>query len=857
MNDIESFGQWFKQCRRALDLTQTALAQQVGCAPVTIRKIEGDELHPSKQLAELLAEQLHIPEQDRAGFLLFARGGRRPEQLADPFENHARAPWLGSSPRRTNLPNPLTSFVGRAAELAEVKTLVTTRRLVTLTGPGGIGKTRLATQVAGLLQDSFRDGVWFIDLAPLTDLAQVPLEVAAVIGVREEGGRSLIATLIDSMRTKQSLLILDNCEHLILACAQLAETLLQACSKLTILATSRETLAIAGETSFAVPPLAVPDLSSSPLDGHGFSLDLFSGFEAVRLFVERVQTVQSSFTLTQDNGIGVARICQRLDGIPLAIELAAARLKTLSIEQVGARLDDRFGLLRAGSRTALPRHQTLQATIDWSYELLSEIEQRMLRRLSVFAGGWTLEAAEFVCVVGDEQEGIRERDVLDLLSALVDKSLVLAETASKAKRYRLLETIRQYAHEKLIQTDETDQVGVRHLNLFLDLAERAEKELHGPDQVAWLDRLENEYDNLVTALDWSTVPLSSGQSEPSRVERGLQLGAALWWFWRVRGSPREGRERLTEILSRLDLESVSVVRAKALGGAGALAFAQGDYEAAQSSYESSLAVSRQIGGEYETVHALYGLGAIAQVRGEYAHAHAFYGEALASSRLTGYEWGVATSLLNLGWLSLDQSDYVTARALLEESLAILRRSGDKAGIALSLMNLGLVSYHEGDYRHASILYKESLSFYRETRDKAKVAYVNDSLAYIELHQGNYEKAWALFVESLAHFREFGNLRLIADVLEGMAGLAAAQRRPTLAARLFGAAEALLEEIGAHVESGNREEHDFNVAVARARLDEATFTAAWKKGRELSAEQAIEYALEMKDQPQEVFDPLEV
>jgi predicted ATPase/DNA-binding XRE family transcriptional regulator len=857
LNDAETFGHWLRQRRRALDLTQVDLARQIDVAPVTIRKLEGDELRPSKHLAEMLADHLGVAPQDREAFLLFARSGRQPEESPSSLTHPEQVPWREPISRRTNLPNPLTSFVGRESELAQVKELLRTRRLVTLTGSGGIGKTRLAMQAGNTLLDSFREGVWFIDLAPLSDPSQVPLAVAAVIGVREEEGgrRSVLDTLIDSLREKQSLLILDNCEHLILASAQLAETLLQACSNLTILATSREALAIAGETSFAVPPLIVPELSSLPDTEHGFSAELLADSEAVHLFVDRTQSVQPSFALTDENGMAVAQICQRLDGIPLAIELAAARLKTLSIEQLEARLDDRFRLLRAGSRTALPRHQTLRATIDWSYELLSDVEQIMLCRLSVFAGGWTLEAAEFVCADGSEPAGIHVRDILDLLSTLVDKSLVVAETAKGEKRYRLLETIRQYAREKFSQRDEWEQVRAGHLNWFLDLAEHAEQELHGPEQVMWLERLEIEYDNMLGALEWSLMASPSRQSQPAQVERGLRLAAALWWFWRVRGSPREGSKRLTAILSRPDTQRKSLVRAKALNGAGALAFLQGEYEAARAFYDESLDSGGEAGGAGEKVYALYGLGAIAQAQGDYARAHSFYGEALGLSRETGFEWGIASSLLNLGWLSLDQSEFDLAHSFLEESLEVFRKLGDKGGIARSLFNLGLILYYQGDYRRAYTLYEESLTFYRELRDKPRVAYIIDSLAYIELHEGNYEKARGLFVESLGFSREFGNRRLLADVLEGLAGLAAVERRPADAARLFGAAQALLEEIGFHLESSNRVEHEHNVTIARDQLDQAAFTAAWNEGRGLSVDQAIHFALEIKDRSPDLIEPM--
>jgi predicted ATPase/class 3 adenylate cyclase len=478
-----------------------------------------------------------------------------------------------------NLPLQLTSFVGREREQAEVRRLLTTARLVTLTGTGGCGKTRLALQVGAELADAFADGVWFVDLAPLADPALVPQTVAAVLGVHEVAGRPLLQTVADHLRGRELLLILDNCEHLLDACAQLADALLRACPRLRILATSRELLGVAGESAWRVPSLTLPDARQPPAAAS------LTQYEAVRLFIERAVAALPTFAVTNQNAPAVAQLCWRLDGIPLAIELAAARVRMLTVEQIAARLDDRFRLLTGGSRTALRRQQTLQAAIDWSYQLLSEEERLLLQRLAVFAGGWTLEAAEAVGV-GASIEGA---DVLDLLGALVDKSLVVAEGQGAHERYRLLETIRQYAGEKLLEAGEVGPIRDQHRDWYVGLAARAEPELTGPGEEEWLGRLEVEHDNLRAALAWSL------EGDPGV---GLRLAASLGGFWARHGHLVEGRRWLEAFLTRApapDDPEEQRVRARALRRAGILASDQQDRAAARTFLAESLILFRALG----------------------------------------------------------------------------------------------------------------------------------------------------------------------------------------------------------------------------------------------------------------------
>src|ERR671917_1439263 len=424
------------------------------------------------------------------------------------------------------LPSELSSFVGREEELAEVKRLLVNDRLLTLTGSGGCGKTRLALAVARELLEGFEDGVWLVELASLADPSLVPQVVASTLGVREQPGRSLTETLSDYLSSKKMLLVLDNCEHLIEGCAELAEALLRSCPELRVLATSREALGITGEVAWPVPSLSLPDVRRLP------DIESLPSYESARLFVERAAAVKPTFALTEQNASSVAHICYRLDGIPLAIELAAARTKVLSVEEIAARLGDSFRLLAAGSRTAMPRQRTLHATMDWSHQLLSQKERVLFRRLSVFAGGFTLEAAESICA-GEE---LQRNEVLDLLSHLVDKSLVIMWEDRTGTRYRLLETIRQYGKERLEEVGEAAHVRERHAGCYLAVAEEAEPELKGERQVTWLEPLETEHENLRVTMAWL---LGRGESEEA-----ARLGWALWLFWGIRTHLGEGRRAM-------------------------------------------------------------------------------------------------------------------------------------------------------------------------------------------------------------------------------------------------------------------------------------------------------------------------
>jgi predicted ATPase/DNA-binding SARP family transcriptional activator len=764
-----------------------------------------------------------------------------------------------------NLPLQLTRFIGREREIAAVKRLLQQTRLLTLTGAGGCGKTRLALQVGVDLLEEHADGVWLVELAALADPSLVAQTVATALGVREGPGHPLTETLIDTLRPKQVLLLLDNCEHLLPACAHLTENLLQACPQLRVLATSREALGLLGEQSYRVGPLSLPEPRQLP------PLERLQEYEAVQLFTDRAGLGQAMFALTAANAASVVQVCQQLDGMPLAIELAAARVKALPVEQIAARLDDMFRLLTGGSRTALRRHQTLRALIDWSYDLLSEEERALLRRLSVFAGGWTLEAAEGVC----EGDVIEAWQVFDLLTSLVEKSLVIYNERERDVRNRLLETVRQYARDRLLEVGETASVQGRHRDWFLALAERAEPELGGPEARTWLDRLEAEHENLRAALAWSGAQ--------GHIEAGLRLVGALAEFWFVRGYLREGRQHLAGLLALPGAEARTAARAKALRGVGLLASLQGDHQAARALSEESLAIFRELGDRRGIALSLNYLGYVPPDRGNEAAKRALFEESLSIFREMGDKLGIADSLLNLGNLAAEQGEHEAAQMLVEESLAIFREIGHKHGIALSLRWLGRAAQQEGEYEAARALLEESLAISQELGDKvgsaghlnrlgmlahdqgdhvAARALFEESLAiYRELghkdgmarslgflglvanSKGEYQAARASLNESLAIFRELGNKEGIVKDLEGLAAVAVAQGAAERAARLFGAAAALREAIGAPLPPDERADYERQEAPVRAALHEAAFAAAWAAGRAMPLDDAVAFALD--------------
>jgi non-specific serine/threonine protein kinase len=599
-------------------------------------------------------------------------------------------------------------------------------------------------------------------------------------------------------------------------------------------------------------------------------LRVLQSYESVQLFVERAHSVQKTFSLTGSNARSVAQVCQLLEGIPLAIELAAARVRAMSVEQIATRLNNELALLSSSSRTAQSRQQTLRATLDWSYALLSEAERSLLRRLSVFAGGWTLEAAEQVC----DGAGIEGRRVLDLLTSLVDKSLVLFEAREADEgRYRLLDMVRQYAAEGLQASGEAEQIGTRHRDWFLALAEEAEPKLKWAEQAHWLQRLEREHANLRAALAFSETDAQGAQAS-------LRLAGALHRFWQLRGDFSEGRGYLGKALAREGAHEATVARAKALTGAGGLACSHGDYTSARAPFEQALMLQRELGDQAGIALSLTGLGNVAHSQGNQEAARTLYEESLAIRRELGDRWGIANSLSNLGNLAYSLRDYGAAGALYEESLAIYREVGDKAGIANSIYNLGCLAHIQDDPGLAQSLFEESLAVRRAWGDKANIAillynlgnvahtqgdyvaaraplqesltlyreighpwiiHVLGLLGHVERAVGDYAQATAYYQESLKLRRETGDRLSLAQSLEDFAGLAGRQGQPERALRLLGAAEALGETLGRTLPIAVAAEYERTVAAAHAALREEAFAAAWEEGRAMTLEQAVAYA----------------
>jgi len=789
-----SFGEWLKRQRSALGLTQAQLAQQINCSTSALRKFETELRHPSAQIVEQLVEIFNIPQEERKSFLRFARGDWQAFAGAE-FEE---APWrVARVALRSNLPASTTSFIGREKEQGDITNLLAKNRLVTLIGAGGIGKTRLSIQTASALLNDFPNGIWLVEFAALSDPALAPQIIVTTLGLIEQARRSPLNVLTDFLQRKQALLILDNCEHLIHACAQLAEALLRACPDLKILATSREALGIDGETLYLVPTLTIPD----PINA---TIDTLSNYEAVELFTERARSALSSFSITSENAHAIAQVCQHLDGIPLALELAAARVKLLSVEEIAVRLDDRFHLLTGGSRTALPRHQTLKALIEWSHDLLSENERMLLRRLSIFAGGWSLEAAESVCA-GDD---IQKSEILDLLTQLVNKSLLIAEREpDKETRYRMLETIRQYAREKLWQAGEGEMIRQRHLAYFVDLAERAEPNLRAFDMVMWLDRLEAELDNIRVTLEWA---------QENDVEAQLQLGSALLWFWWIRGYRNEGIDWLERGLSIEAIERGS----KPLLPARAML-------RAQACYTTACLVEWWRPSMMEKDHAI-----------------SLLEESLALFRELGSvgRQGMAYALQSLGGVASMQGDLDRARSLTEESLKLFSEMGDKFGIAECTQSLAYFDLEEGNILQARMHFEERLALSKEIGDKDGIASSLAQLSQLAAQQGDRGRAISLTKESLVVAHELGHKNSIASQLEQLAYFARAQSQARRAVRLLGAAEALRESINVPIVD-DITKYDYEVAALRSQMDEETFAAAWAEGKKMTLDEAVIFALE--------------
>ena len=776
-----------------------------------------------------------------------------------------------SSP--SNLPVPLTSFIGRADEAEELGALLgDCTRLVTLTGPGGTGKTRLGLKVAGELIDHFDDGVFFVSLAPISDPDLVPSAIAHTLGIQETPSQTIFESLKNHLQDKERLLILDNFEQVVSAAPTLSD-LLMSCPRLKILATSREVLHLQGEHEFPVLPLALPDPKQLP------EVEALSQYEAVELFIQRAVDLKPDFAITNENAPAVAEICHCLDGLPLAIELAASRIKILTPEAILERLSSRMKLLIGGARDLPARQQAMRSTIAWSHDLLEENERVLFRRLSTFVGGFTLEEAEDI----GNAEGDLELDILDGVTSLVVKSLlrqeeVLPQGEAGEPRFKMLETIREYGFEQLRESEEEEVIRRRHANFFLALAEEGDTELRGKDQLTWLERLELEHDNLRAALEWSREEESTG-------ETGLRLVGALWWFWFLRGYLAEGYEWVEGFLSASDSVSATA-RAKALLAAGTLKLLQGNLENGKILVKEALASFRRIEVGWGIAYSLFSLGA--SERGQGDHGRAKLEEGLDLLHQIGDKWGIANSLTNLGVLAMLQGDLGRARILLDESLPLARETGERFVTSTCLLMLGRVTLYEGDYDRARSLLEEGLTLARElgafhgilealhalgrmALNMGKVEWARDlleegqalcrdigfppilptrMLGRVAQSEGDNDRAKDLYRESLILTREvvdkaetFSSVE-IAGCLEAFGETIIAEGKQESAARVLAAAESAREKIGFPLQEPYLSSFNGAVAALRSGLGEEAFAAAWTEGQEMTLEEVVDYALKI-------------
>jgi predicted ATPase/DNA-binding XRE family transcriptional regulator len=879
-----SFSYWVRRRRKALDLTQEELARRVACSLATIKKIELDERRPSRLMASRLAECLEVPDADRQTFLRMARAERSPHRL-----DLSSEPLLQQD-ERSNLPTPVNALIGRRVEISQVSRLLESpeTHLLTLTGPGGVGKTRLALQAAQEVTRKFPGGVWLVELATLSDPGLVVQEVAAVLRVFESSPEPLIEKLIAFLRDRRLLLLLDNCEHLVESCAQLAHALITHCPSLSILATSREPLHITGEAVWPVPPLGLPDLKHLP------SLNDLAQVEAIQLFLDRVRHSQPSFSLADPNASAIAEICCRLDGIPLAIELAAARVQVLAPEQIAGRLDDAFRLLTGGERTALPKHRTLQATLDWSYDMLSEKEQLLFRRLAVFAGGFNLEAAEAICSDGDEiglsssdrqnrssSERINPSEILDLLSSLVVKSLVsVVRAGGQERRYRLLEIVRQYAGGKLFESGELAILQEWHFRHYLLWVEKIEPELQTSQALLRLNQLDTELDNLRAALEYSFRQSRSGAELD-----GLRLASMLGRLWADKCYWSEGRAWLERGLALLNFDDplLAGILAKALLTAGVLAAEQYDGATARIYFEQSAAFCVACGDQITHSGVLVQQAIMNYFNGNRPLAHTLVDEAEGICRAIGYKWGLAMALTIKGGLFCwQEKNYAEALSSTEESIRLFLETGDRWEAYANYSQMGWILLQTGDYVRARDHTERAIDSYRELNDRAALAYATEIMGHIAHMQKDYDQSIAYFQETMTLRRSLGHERWVDNLLYWL-GLVLVEMGETqrgaevLAERLsrlqnrgrpisslddlvgwagvvlaYGDAVQAAEMLAAFKTHSPRyinwrevnENAIYERALARiqSKLDPAAFTSAWDQGTAMSAEQAIEEVL---------------
>jgi predicted ATPase/DNA-binding XRE family transcriptional regulator len=844
-NEEITFGAWLRGERRRLDLSRQAMADRVGCAEITLRRIEAGTLKPSRELAQILLEQTGIPRPEQDGWIAFARGvSGHPNQPAAP--ESTRPP--------SNLPVFLTTFVGRAREIAGVKRLLNKNRLVTMIGPGGVGKTRLADKIGEHVLEEYPQGVWMAELASQTNPDLVPQTVAAVFDMTFQSRIPYQELLVNFLRSRKTLLILDNCEHLSQACAQLVEMLLKNCPDLKILATSREALKVMGEAVYRLPSLGIPEEPGT--------LEKYREFESIQLFEERAQLALSDFSLTLENIPAVVQVCRRLDGIPLAIELAAARVDIFSIEQIAAKLEESFDLLTKGSRTALPRLQTMRGSIEWSWDLLPEAERTVLRRLAVFVGGWTLDAAEAVC----SGNGIEPAQVIGLMTQLAEKSLVsVHQVAGMERRFNLHEMICQFSAEQM-DMGEADHTRAQHLRYFLRFSELAEPALHGPQQLAWLHRLNDELDNLRAALSWaSRTDIEAGLSIIGRLYRELDL--------------REGYRWASEFIGLPDSSKFPLARANALRAQADILWKFQQFDASRLAADESLELSRLCVDREGEFDSLMIIGGIVQLQEGMERNVECIEQALALARSINDTWRQARALSALGWDQRDKErsrkyreeaiplfrqagdlrslafmlsifgdtllangETQAAQPLLDEALELNRRMNSKAGMEFILVARSRQALLEGDHAKARLHLQEWLALAEELGNRMGYLYGRARLGQVALSQGNLKEGYQILSETILEFQKDKNLAGLAFTLEKLAHFYSLSNQPDRAARLIGWVEGVREKIGDMRASTEQAEVERDVAACQSRLGKLRYKDAYDRGLGMTLEDAVTLAL---------------